>query len=97
MRYADRHPTRLSPDEIDALIADVTFPIYTEDLLSQFRNAGASERTLKALGDIPEHTYQDQNELRKALLGYKFDPENEPHSSTSIFKGSSSLPNKTAH
>ena len=95
MHFSDRKPTRLSTDEIDALIARVTFPIYTEDLLSQFRNAGASERTLKALGDIPEHTYQDQNELRKALLGYKFDPQNEPH--TSIFKGSSSLPNKAAH
>src|SRR5690554_1024199 len=97
MHFSDRPATRLSPDEIEVLIADVNFPIYTEDLLSEFRNAGASERTLKALSDIPEHTYQNQDELRKALLGYKFDPENEPHTSTSIFKGSSSLPNKVAH
>ncbi|WP_164856142.1 DUF2795 domain-containing protein [Lujinxingia sediminis] len=97
MHYADRPVTRLSRDEIDALIARVDYPIYTEDILSQFRNEGASEHTLKALSDLPEHTFQNPDELKKALLGYKFDPENEPHSSTSIFKGSSSLPNKTAH
>lgn len=95
MHYADRQPTRLSPDAIDALIARVDYPIYTEDLLRQFRDEDADEHTLKALSDLPEHTFQNPLELKKALLGYKFDPQNEPH--TSIFKGSSSLPNKAAH
>ncbi|RAL21157.1 hypothetical protein DL240_13570 [Lujinxingia litoralis] len=95
MRFSDRKITRLSRDEIDALIARVNYPIYTEDLLSECRRANASEHTLKALSNLPEHTFKNPDELKKALLGYKFDPENEPY--TSVFKGSSSLPNKTAH